>query len=184
MRTGMFVLAAGLVLAGCDAPATAPASDPNLAAQTQTSVVTVPDAGSGPAASPPAESPEQLVISTAQPPAKDLKVIQFTVGSDGVNDEAVQQLARYARYLAKFHKSVILTGYTRPMSDLAAAKDLSSRRAAAVRRFLILHDVGAVQIEASGRGDAQPVDLGTTEEAMARNDRVELELVDAPTAKP
>jgi outer membrane protein OmpA-like peptidoglycan-associated protein len=184
MRIGMFVLACGLMLAGCDAPAPAPASDSNLAAQTQTSVVTVPDAGSGPVSSPPAESPEQLVISTATPPAQDLKVIQFASGSDGVSDAAVPQLARYARYLAKFRKSVILTGYTRRMPDLAAAKELSSRRAEAVRRFLILHDVGAVQIEANGRGDAQLVDQGTTENAMARNDRVELELVDAPTVKP
>lgn len=184
MRFGMFVLAAGLMLAGCDAPATAPASDPNLAAQTQTQVVTVPDGASGAAASSPPEAPEQLVISTPEPQAKDLKVVQFAVNSDGISDAAVTQLARYARYLAKFHKSVVITGYTRRMSDLAAAKDLSTRRAEAVRRFLILHDVGAVQIDASGRGDAQPVDPGTTEEAMARNDRVELELINAPTVKP
>jgi flagellar motor protein MotB len=49
-----------------------------------------------------------------------------------------------------------------------------------VSRFLILHDVSAAQITASGRGDAQPLDTGETEEAMARNDRVELTLVQTP----
>jgi outer membrane protein OmpA-like peptidoglycan-associated protein len=172
-------LAVAFLLAGCDAPAPTPASDPNLAAQTRTSVVTIPDVTSGPAVSPSAEPPEQRVSSAPEPQAKDLKVIQFAVGSDAINDAAIQQLSRFGRYLTKFHKAVVLTGYTRRMPDLAAANDLSVRRAQAVRRYLILHDVSAASIEASGNGDAHPVDQGTTEEAMARNDRVELELRDA-----
>ena len=185
MRLLMSVLASSLVLAGCDAPASAPPA-PNLAAQTltQTSVVTVPDGASGPAASPPPESPEQRVSAAAEPSPKDLKVIQFAVGSDGVSDAAIPQLSRFARYLAKFRKSVVLTGFTRSMPDLAAAQDLSARRAETVRRYLILHDVANAQIAASGGGDAQPVDPGTTEGAMARNDRVEFQLVDALPAKP
>ncbi len=182
MRIHLFVLSAAFGLAGCDAPAPAPVVDPNLAAQTQTSVVTVPDPNSGPAVSPPAESPEQRVSSAAEPQAKDLKVIQFAVGSDAISDAAIQQLSRFGRYLTKFRKAVVLTGYTRRMSDLAAANDLSVRRVQAVRRYLILRDVSAASIKAVGLGDAHPVDQGTTEEAMARNDRVEFELMDAKPA--
>ena len=180
MRFHLLALAAGLALAACDAPAPAPASDANLAARTQTPVVTVPDATSGPAISPPVEPSGQRVSSTAPPPAQDLKFVQFAVGSDAVPDDALQDLSRFARYLTKFRKSVVITGFTRRMPDLAAAQDLSARRAQAVRRFLILHDVSAAQITASGRGDAQPLDPGETEEAMARNDRVELTLVQTP----
>ena len=184
MRLHLFALAAGLALAGCDAPPPAPVSDPNLAAQTQTSVVTVPDATSGPAASPAPGTVEQGVSSAAQAPAKDLKVIQFAVGSDAISDAAISELSRFGRYLTKFRKAVVLTGYTRHMPDLAAAKDLSTRRAQAVRRYLILHDVSGASIEASGVGDAQPVDQGASEVAMARNDRVEFKLVNALPAKP
>ncbi len=184
MCSRVIALAAGLALAACDAPGSLPASDPNLAAQTQTRVVTGPDTASGPAVSPPAEHQEPRVNSTAEPQAKDLKVIQFAAGSDAVSDVALPSLSRYARYLSKFRKSVVLTGYTRRMSDLAVAKDLSTRRAQAVRRYLILHDVRAAQIDARGLGDAQRVDQGTTEEAMARNDRVEFQLLDALPATP
>lgn len=165
------VSTAGFIsLAGCDAPA--PAADPNLAAQTQTQVVTAPE--TGPAAKP----QEQLVLATAPPPAKDLKVILFAQGSDAISDEAVSQLSKYARYLAKFRKSVILTGYTRKMGNIAAAMELSTDRVEAVRRYLILHDVSASRIEMSGKGDAAPVDTGTSEVSLAKNDRVELETVD------
>ena len=179
MRLRLIVLAAGLALAGCDAPPATPASDPNLAAQTQTSVVTVPQGAPAPAASP-AKPQVQLETNAPEPRAKDLKFIRFGVGSDTVSDASVTELGRLARYLSKFRKSVILTGYTRRMPDLAAAQSLSTRRADAVRRYLIMHDVGAPQIIASGLGDAHPADQGTTEEAMARNDRVEVEIVEKP----
>lgn len=157
-------------LAGCDAPA--PAADPNAAAETQTQVVTAPE--SGPAASP----PEQVVLATAPPPAKDLKVIPFALGDDAIAEGSVSDLSRYARYLVKSGKSVILTGYTRKMGNLAEARELSTRRAEAVRRYLILHDVSAGRIAMSGKGDSMPVDPGASEVSLAKNDRVELELVD------
>lgn len=165
------VTAVGLSgLAGCDAPA--PAADPNLAAATQTQVLTASEGV------PAAKPQEQLVLATAPPPAKDLKIIAFVQGSDAITDEAISQLGKYARYLAKFRKSVILTGYTRKMGNLSEAKELSTRRAEAIRRFLILHDVSASQIEMSGKGDSAPVDTGTSEVSLAKNDRVELETVD------
>lgn len=158
-------------LAGCDAPP--PAIDPDLAARTQTQVVTAPEAG-------PAETgqQEQLVLATAPPPAKDLKVIPFALGEDSIGDGSVSDLSKYARYLVKSRKSVILTGYTRKMADLADALELSTRRAEAVRRYLILHDVSASKIELSGKGDSMPVDPGGSEASLAKNDRVELETVD------
>ncbi|MEQ1779880.1 MAG: OmpA family protein [Hyphomonadaceae bacterium] len=180
MRLRLLVLAAGLALAGCDAPAPAAKSDPSLAAQSQTSVVTAPQGAPGTPKTSPAQPQVQLEISTPEPRAKDLKIIRFAVGSDTVSDASVTELSRLARYLSKFRKSVVLTGYTRRMTDLAAAQSLSTRRAEAVRRYLIMHDVGAPQIAATGLGDARPADQGTTEEAMARNDRVEVEIVEKP----
>jgi peptidoglycan-associated lipoprotein len=177
MRFCSFTVAATLVVAvlgGCDAPAPAV---PEAVAPTQTEVVTtVPDAVTGPSVAP----GEQVVTAAAPPPAKDLKIIPFTAGSDALSDEAIQQLAKFARYMAKFRKSVVISGHTRRMGDPAEASALGDRRALAVRRFLIMHDVASDRIEAVSLGDSKLVDAGSSEEAQAKNDRIELELVEKP----
>lgn len=177
MRARVFAVAAvfGLLgLGACDAPAPAGVAASEAAAPSQTEVVTVPDAITGPSVGP----GEQVVMATAPPPAKELKVIQFMSGSDALDDEAIQQLSKFARYMAKFRKSVIITGHSRRMGDPAEASALGNRRALAVRRFLILHDVANDRIKAVSLGDTQLVDPGAGEDAQAKNDRIELELVE------
>jgi len=56
--------------------------------------------------------------------------------------------------------------------------ELSERRANAVRNVLIGMGMPADRIEVAGLGESRLLDLGTTEEAHARNRRVELVMID------
>jgi peptidoglycan-associated lipoprotein len=53
---------------------------------------------------------------------------------------------------------------------------LGTRRANAVRQYLVDQGIAASRIEAVSRGETQPLDRGTTREAFARNRRAEFHI--------
>jgi chemotaxis protein MotB len=55
---------------------------------------------------------------------------------------------------------------------------LSAARAIAVVQALVARGVPAARLAATGFGEYQPLDPGTTEEAYARNRRIELKLTE------
>ena len=55
---------------------------------------------------------------------------------------------------------------------------LSAARAIAVVQALVARGVPPQHLVAAGFGEFQPLDLGTTEEAYARNRRIELKLTE------
>jgi chemotaxis protein MotB len=55
---------------------------------------------------------------------------------------------------------------------------LSAGRAIAVVQYLITRGIPPQRLVAAGFGEFQPLDLGSTEEALARNRRIELKLTD------
>ncbi len=56
--------------------------------------------------------------------------------------------------------------------------ELSAARAIAVVRFLIDRGISPQHLVAAGFGEFQPLDPGDTEEAYARNRRIELKLTE------
>ncbi len=56
--------------------------------------------------------------------------------------------------------------------------DLSAARAIAVVQYLISKDMPPQRLVAAGFGEFQPIDAGTTDEAYARNRRIELKLTE------
>jgi chemotaxis protein MotB len=69
----------------------------------------------------------------------------------------------------------------RPVSPTSSFKsnwDLSAARAISVVQYLISKGVSPVRLAAAGFGEYQPIDPGTTEEALAHNRRIELKLTE------
>jgi chemotaxis protein MotB len=55
---------------------------------------------------------------------------------------------------------------------------LSASRAIAVVQYLVSRGVPPQRLVAAGFGEFQPLDMGTTDEAFARNRRIELKLTE------
>ena len=66
----------------------------------------------------------------------------------------------------------------RPVGGGRTNWDLSAARAIAVVQYLISKGISPQRLVAAGFGEFQPIDTGTTEEAYARNRRIELKLTD------
>jgi len=84
----------------------------------------------------------------------------------------LQMLATVLREHPERH--VIIEGYTDNIGSVSSNRDLSQRRADAVRNFLIQNGVDPSRISAQGYGEASPVAPNTTEAGRLQNRRVEV----------
>ncbi|MDR0274929.1 MAG: peptidoglycan-associated lipoprotein Pal [Burkholderiaceae bacterium] len=109
----------------------------------------------------------------AGPPGVD-KVVYFDFDSFIVKPEyqpVVEAQARFVRMDAKRH--VVLEGHTDERGSREYNLALGQKRAEAVRRALTILGVNDAQMEAVSFGKEKPAVQGTTEEAYAKNRRVE-----------
>jgi chemotaxis protein MotB len=118
--------------------------------------------------------------------------VLFPVGQDTFNDEGRKDLEKLAAGIIELEKSIPpeiswtlrVDGHTdaRPITNSAnrfrSNWELSAARAIAVVRFLIDKGVSPKHLVAAGFGEFQPLEEGTSEEAMAKNRRIELKLTD------
>ena len=114
--------------------------------------------------------------------------VLFPSGSAEMNPEGLETLAPLADAIrtleAKIPKEIEwvlrVDGHTdvRPINtpEFPSNWELSSARALSVVRFLISRGVKPNHLVAAGFGEFQPLDRGTTEEALRRNRRIELKL--------
>ena len=65
-----------------------------------------------------------------------------------------------------------------PTSPFKSNWDLSAARAISVVQYLISKDVPPARLAAAGFGEYQPIDPGTSQEALAHNRRIELKLTE------
>jgi len=65
-----------------------------------------------------------------------------------------------------------------PTSPFKSNWDLSAARAISVVQYLISKGVSPMRLAAAGFGEFQPIDPGTSEEALAHNRRIELKLTE------
>jgi chemotaxis protein MotB len=65
-----------------------------------------------------------------------------------------------------------------PTSQIKSNWDLSADRAISVVQYLISNGVPPDRLAAAGFGEFQPIDTGTSEEALAHNRRIELKLTE------
>ncbi len=112
---------------------------------------------------------EQVVI---------LEQIQFAFDSDEILAESfglMQQIANALRDNPQI-RVVEIQGHTDDQGSYEYNATLSQRRAESVQRWLGEHGVEASRLRARGYGESTPLVRDTTDEARARNRRVEFRI--------
>ncbi|MGH7128195.1 MAG: OmpA family protein [Planctomycetaceae bacterium] len=102
--------------------------------------------------------------------------ILFDIGSDRIRPESTPTLKEIADMLEQ-HADLGLTieGHTDASGDDAANLNLSERRAASVKAYLVAkHGIDEARLDAQGFGESKPVASNDTAEGRQQNRRVEL----------
>ncbi|MBI3346447.1 MAG: peptidoglycan-associated lipoprotein Pal [Burkholderiales bacterium] len=106
---------------------------------------------------------------------KDKRVVYFDFDSDVVKEEYRGLVDLHAKRLNNNKKLALnLEGHTDERGGREYNLALGQRRAEAVAKSLTLLGVGGTQVEAVSFGKERPAVQGSTEEAWAKNRRVEL----------
>jgi peptidoglycan-associated lipoprotein len=114
-------------------------------------------------------------FSAGQPPANLSRLVYFDFDSFAIRSEFTPVLEGHAKFLnADRKRRVNLEGHTDERGGREYNLALGQKRAEAVRRSLGLLGVADGQMEAVSFGKEKPAAQGSTEEAWARNRRVEL----------
>ncbi len=101
-------------------------------------------------------------------------VIYFDFDKSDIRPEFADVIAQHARYLSRNASiRVHLEGHTDERGTREYNVGLSERRAQAVRRVLLLQGVAESQVATVSYGEEKPAVAGSTEEALAKNRRVE-----------
>jgi len=126
----------------------------------------------------PAAAPAPAAIPLTQGQSLVLEGVNFETNSAKLKPESSQVLDRVAESLkANPSVRVEVAGYTDSAGKQAYNVDLSKRRAASVRDYLVSKGVAGSRLETKGYGPAHPVADNTTAQGRAKNRRVELKRV-------
>ncbi len=118
--------------------------------------------------------------------------VLFGTGSDEIGDQGHVELDKLAGAIEELEKEIPgdipwvlqVNGHTdkRPITGTGGRFksnwDLSAARAIAVVRYLADKGVPPANLAAAGFGEFQPLEDGTTDEALAKNRRIELKLTE------
>ncbi len=99
----------------------------------------------------------------------------FDFDSDVVKGAAADNLTSLANSLKKYPESeLLIVGHTDARGTDSYNMNLSDRRAAAARAYLVAQGVESSRIRTTGRGEAEPVASNETDAGRAQNRRVEV----------
>ena len=108
------------------------------------------------------------------------EALRFEFDSPRIRDQDRELLSRIAGVLLSSHGyRLYVDGHTDDQGPAIYNKDLSQRRAAAVRDYFVQAGIPKDVIEARGFGESTPRVEGATQEARRANRRVEIGLVGA-----
>lgn len=115
-----------------------------------------------------------------------LTPVQFATGKDKILEASFKVLESVAAAMQAVPdiKRVSIEGHTDSQGKPAANLDLSTRRAAAVRKWLVLHGIAAERVESHGFGATKPKSTNATARGRADNRRVEFHIVEQPSTQP
>lgn len=102
--------------------------------------------------------------------------IYFDTGSDRIRPESTPTLKEIGQMLSENPDlKITIEGHTDNVGSATANEELSSRRAAAVKAYLVSkHGVDASRLQSAGIGAKKPVTKNDTPEGRQQNRRVEL----------
>ena len=122
--------------------------------------------------------PETGTIKRRQPAVTQIDGAAFASGSAELRPEAAPSLAIVAAFIRSQPPGrVRVVGYTDTSGDAGENLQLSTRRAQAVRDFLVHNlDIAPQRVLAEGRGEADPVASNETADGRRTNRRVEVRI--------
>lgn len=133
------------------------------------------DSSNGPNAGLPQPGTPVAEIGGGEPPPPADRVIYFPYDSSEMDAAGQRVVEQFAGYLAeRAAAKVRLEGHTDARGSREYNVGLGERRAETVRAALLARGVKENQISLLSYGEERPVDPAQTEEAWARNRRVEL----------
>lgn len=117
--------------------------------------------------------------------------VLFSTASDDLSGSALGELSKIADAILELQRQIPpeinwvirVDGHTDPRPVQTASRfqsnwELSAARAIAVVRYLVSRGISPERLVAAGFGEFQPLETGGTEEAYARNRRIELKLTE------
>jgi outer membrane protein OmpA-like peptidoglycan-associated protein len=99
----------------------------------------------------------------------------FDFDSDRIRSDAALNLRNFAASLKNYpNTDILIVGHTDSVGTQAYNQNLSERRAASARNFLIAERVAANRLRIAGRGELEPVAANATDAGRQQNRRVEV----------
>lgn len=121
----------------------------------------------------PDEVPPELIVFKGA-----LEGIAFDFGKDTIRPDSKPVLDDVVAKLKKFPGvRVTIVGHTDNVGSPEANLDLSRRRAASVKQYLVDGGIDESRIETDGKGDTEPVGDNETEAGRAQNRRIVFDIV-------
>jgi peptidoglycan-associated lipoprotein len=166
----------GVVLASaCSSPKPKPTPAAGTASAVPTEAANTAGADAGSAAGAAAANGTGEGVAGPAGAQLEHRTIYFDFDSSEIKPEFADTISAHAHYLASNASiRVRLEGNTDERGSREYNIGLGERRAQAVRRALMLQGVSESQITTVSYGEERPAVTGHTEEAWARNRRVEL----------
>ncbi|MBC7371495.1 MAG: OmpA family protein [Bdellovibrionaceae bacterium] len=103
--------------------------------------------------------------------------ILFETGKSNLKPAAKTNISELAAIMKKYPENVLtVKGYTDKTGNAKVNNPLSGQRAEAVKNALVTDGIPVATVTAQGMGSENPVDPGTSKQALAKNRRVEIEI--------
>lgn len=133
-----------------------------------------------PPAPPPPPPPDRPLVEVTEAEIQIREQVSFATDSAELVGSSDALLSAVKRALDEHPeiKRVRIEGHTDAVGDPAYNDELSTRRAAAVSRWLVDHGVDPQRLESQGFGSRSPVASNDTEEGRAKNRRVVFRIVE------
>lgn len=123
------------------------------------------------------DTPHGYIVEPGGCPVHVTLHINFAFDSSVLPASANEDIAKLTRVLKDNPPAkIIIEGHTDHVGADAYNQKLSERRAASLSKRLVENGIPAERIQASGKGEKQPIATNATKEGRAQNRRIEIEL--------